>query len=72
MHYHLDQAMFEEAISSISLDYLQLLDCSIEVQTETQAEDGSAYIATKDFGIGATTQLGIWLTENLTGKVIIR
>ncbi|KAF8599900.1 hypothetical protein BDV93DRAFT_525748 [Ceratobasidium sp. AG-I] len=58
-----DQATFKKAISSLSLCSFRLQGCSIETITESQKKPGGA--PTKLGSIGATSELGIWLTENL-------
>ncbi|KAF8602620.1 hypothetical protein BDV93DRAFT_545248 [Ceratobasidium sp. AG-I] len=59
----------QEVACSLSLDTLHLWECFIKVDTETQAGDGNIGITTKVLDIGPTTELGIWLTENVTGKI---
>lgn len=62
-----DEAMFKDAISSASFTYLRLDSCTIETKKGLLGGDDS----TRVLHIDATTQLGIWLTENCSGQVII-
>ncbi|KAF8602619.1 hypothetical protein BDV93DRAFT_581830 [Ceratobasidium sp. AG-I] len=63
-----DQATLKEALRSLGLDIFHLWYCSIEVKIETRVEDGNTNTTTKILDIGATTELGIWLAENMTGE----
>ncbi|KAF8599923.1 hypothetical protein BDV93DRAFT_511307 [Ceratobasidium sp. AG-I] len=60
-----DEATFKEAISSLSLKCFCLHNCSIEAPTGSQ--NMSSSVSTRLCGIDATTELGIWLTEHLSG-----
>ncbi|KAF8599887.1 hypothetical protein BDV93DRAFT_608973 [Ceratobasidium sp. AG-I] len=64
-----DQVRFKEAISSLSLDSFYLGNCCVEVRTESQGRFGG--VSSRLCSIGVMTELGIWLTENVTGKLVI-
>lgn len=59
--------MFKKAVNRLSLNPFRLIDCSIEVRTKLQ--EGSGGVSTRLRKIDATTELSVWLTENMTGKL---
>lgn len=61
------QAMFKETASNLSLDYLHMSRCSVKFGEELHGDTST----TASLHLNATTELAIWLTENLTGKVTI-
>ncbi|KAF8599901.1 hypothetical protein BDV93DRAFT_290442 [Ceratobasidium sp. AG-I] len=65
-----DRVMFKEIFRGLSLGLLNMCDCSIELRTESQGSGHSPHIATNVIAINATTELGIWLTENMGGRVV--
>ncbi|KAF8599897.1 hypothetical protein BDV93DRAFT_546632 [Ceratobasidium sp. AG-I] len=64
-----DQATFKKAVLSLSLDFLNLYQCSIKVRKESDGGPSGGRIANEALDIDGTTELGIWLTRNVIGQV---